>query len=36
MGVTFAALHRAQELVSDPMGEDAEPMDAPVADRVNP
>jgi transcriptional regulator with XRE-family HTH domain len=29
MGVTFAALHRAQELVADPMGEDAEPMDAP-------
>jgi transcriptional regulator with XRE-family HTH domain len=29
MGVTFAALHRAQELVQDPMGEDAEPMDAP-------
>jgi transcriptional regulator with XRE-family HTH domain len=29
MGVTFAALHRAQELVADPMGEVAEPMDAP-------
>ena len=29
MGVTFAALHRAQELVQDPMGEDAEPIDAP-------
>ena len=29
MGVTFAALHRAQQLVADPMGEDAEPMDAP-------
>ena len=29
MGVTFAALHRAQELVVDPMGEDAEPIDAP-------
>jgi transcriptional regulator with XRE-family HTH domain len=29
MGVTFAALHRAQELVQDPMGEDAEPLDAP-------
>ena len=29
MGVTFAALHRAQELVLDPMGEDAEPLDAP-------
>ena len=27
--VTFAALHRAQELVQDPMGEDAELMDAP-------
>ncbi len=29
MGVSFAALHRAQELVQDPMGEVAEPMDAP-------
>jgi transcriptional regulator with XRE-family HTH domain len=29
MGVTFAALHRAQELVLDPMGESAEPIDAP-------
>jgi transcriptional regulator with XRE-family HTH domain len=29
MGVTFAALHRAQELVQDPMGEVAEPIDAP-------
>ncbi len=29
IGVTFAALHRAQELVVDPMGEDAEPIDAP-------
>jgi transcriptional regulator with XRE-family HTH domain len=29
MGVTFAALHRAQELVLDPMGEAAEPIDAP-------
>ena len=29
MGVTFAALHRAQELVENPMGEGAEPMDAP-------
>jgi hypothetical protein len=29
MGVTFAALHRAQELVVDPMGEGAEPIDAP-------
>jgi transcriptional regulator with XRE-family HTH domain len=29
MGVTFAALHRAQELVLDPMGEDAELLDAP-------
>jgi transcriptional regulator with XRE-family HTH domain len=29
MGVTFAALHRAQELVLDPMGEDAEPLEAP-------
>ncbi len=29
MGVTFAALHRAQELVADPMGEVAEPIDAP-------
>ena len=29
MGVTFAALHRAQELVLDPMGEDAELIDAP-------
>jgi transcriptional regulator with XRE-family HTH domain len=29
MGVTFAALHRAQELVAYPMGEDAEPIDAP-------
>ncbi len=29
MGVTFATLHRAQELVADPMGEVAEPMDTP-------
>jgi transcriptional regulator with XRE-family HTH domain len=29
MGVTFAAVHRAQELVVDPMGEGAEPIDAP-------
>jgi transcriptional regulator with XRE-family HTH domain len=29
MGVSFAALHRAQELVQDPMGEVAEPIDAP-------
>jgi transcriptional regulator with XRE-family HTH domain len=29
MGVNFAALHRAQELVADPMGEVAEPIDAP-------
>jgi transcriptional regulator with XRE-family HTH domain len=29
MGVTFAALHRAQDLVLDPMGEDSEPIDAP-------
>jgi transcriptional regulator with XRE-family HTH domain len=29
MGVTFAALNRAQELVLDPMGETAEPIDAP-------
>jgi transcriptional regulator with XRE-family HTH domain len=29
MGVTFAALHRAQELVLDPMGESAEPIDSP-------
>ena len=29
MGVTYAALHRAQELVQDPMGEGAEPIDAP-------
>jgi hypothetical protein len=29
LGVSFAALHRAQELVLDPMGEDAELIDAP-------
>jgi len=29
MGVTFAALHRAQELVENPLGEVAEPIDAP-------
>jgi transcriptional regulator with XRE-family HTH domain len=29
MGMTFAALHRAQELVQDPMGEVAESIDAP-------
>jgi transcriptional regulator with XRE-family HTH domain len=29
MGVTYAALHRAQELVVDPTGEVAEPIDAP-------
>ena len=29
MDLTFAALHRAQELVIDPMGESAEPLDAP-------
>jgi transcriptional regulator with XRE-family HTH domain len=29
MGVSFAALHRAQELVQDPMGEKDTPMDAP-------
>jgi transcriptional regulator with XRE-family HTH domain len=29
MGLSFAALHRAQELVQDPMGEVAEPIDAP-------
>lgn len=29
MGVTFAALHRAQELVQDPMGKYEEAIDAP-------
>ncbi len=29
MGVSHAALHRAQELVQDPMGEGAEPIDVP-------
>jgi transcriptional regulator with XRE-family HTH domain len=29
MGVTFAALHRSQELVQDPMGDRDEPIDAP-------
>ncbi len=29
MGVSFAALHRAQELVEDPMGEQDTAMDAP-------
>jgi transcriptional regulator with XRE-family HTH domain len=29
ISVTFAALHRAQELVADPMGEVAEEIDAP-------
>jgi transcriptional regulator with XRE-family HTH domain len=29
MGVTFAALHRAQELVENPMGEVTEAIDAP-------
>jgi transcriptional regulator with XRE-family HTH domain len=29
MGVTVAALHRAQELIQDPMGEVNKPIDAP-------